>query len=116
MTVDETKVGLLNGARLNYYIGRVVTVLYSLAALGSGLALVIADADLTTSVGAVGSLVVVVPLLIKFLEGVQQNEKAGYAFNLQTQQANAQLSIIAAEEEAAAKIGGAQRSPRIATR
>jgi hypothetical protein len=101
--------------RLNYYIGRVVVVLYALAAAGSGLTVIIADLDLTSTVGVIGAVVALAPVLIKFLEGVQQHEGAGYQFDLQQQKAEAQIQIIRAEEEAAAAVGGAQRQSRIAT-
>lgn len=101
--------------RLNYYIGRVVVVLYALVAASGGLTVIIADLDLTSTVGVIGGILALAPVLIKFLEGVQQHEAAGYKFDLQSQQAEAQIAIIRAEEEAASAIGGAQRQSRIAT-
>ncbi len=99
------------------YLGRIVTVLYAFIAVSAALVTVLADLGLEQVVVVVGALAALAPVIVKFLEGVQTYEKAGYSRDLKILEANAQLEIIGAEARAAAEIGGPrQTGPRIATR
>lgn len=96
------------------YLGRIVTVLYAFTAVSGALLAVLADLNAPQVVAVVGAIAALAPVVIKFLEGVQNYEKAGYSFDLKTLEANAQIEIIAAEARAAAEVGGARAQSRIA--
>lgn len=97
------------------YLGRIVTVLYAFVAVSGALLSVLSDLDVPQVVAVVGAIAALAPVVIKFLEGVQTYEKAGYQHDLKILEANAQLEIIAAEARAAAEVGGPRSQSRIAT-
>jgi hypothetical protein len=99
---------------LRIYLGRIVTVLYAFTAVSASLLTVVADLDLTSTVGVIGGLAALAPVVIKFLEGVQNYEKAGYNRDHTILQAQAQAEVIRMEAAAAEEIGGRRASPAIA--
>lgn len=95
-------------------LNRIVAVLATLLSLVLALLPVIADLDLTSTASIIAGIAAVLTVTLKWLDGWQQFEKAGYQFDLTAQQANAQLAVMAAEEEAAGRIGGIPAKPRVA--
>lgn len=97
------------------YIGRIVVVLYALAAAGSSLVVIVGDLDWTSTAGVIGSIVALAPVVIKFLEGVQKYESANYQAALYGHQARLNNEALLAEAAAVAEVGGPRRSPQIQT-
>jgi protein-S-isoprenylcysteine O-methyltransferase Ste14 len=91
---------------------RVVAVATVVLALLTALAPVVLNLDWTSTAGIIASLAVVATTAVKWLDGWQKFETAGYQFDLTQQHAEMQLAVIEGEAAAAAEIGGARKSPK----
>jgi hypothetical protein len=92
---------------------RVVAWVTAALTLVLALVPVIGNLDFASTAGIIAGIGAVAAVALKWLSGWQQYEAAAYQADLTGMKANAQLAVLAAEEEAAAAVGGRRSAPKV---